>query len=67
VNLEMWNNLINVVNPVYKTDVKDFVKNADTIVTHGIQKEVLIEIDNCNVLKTVFDLVDSSNNYIKNN
>ena len=46
VNLEMWNNLINVVNPVYKTDVKDFVKNADTIVTHGIQKEVLIEIDN---------------------
>lgn len=78
LNLEIWNKFINEVKPVYKTDVKEFVQCSDTIITHGKQKEVLEELDNCNVSKAVFDLTgttektntpnqnDSSNDYREN-
>ena len=60
MNLEIWNNFINEVNPVYKTDVKDFIQCSDAIITHGKQKEVLDELDNYDVSITVFDLTGTS-------
>lgn len=56
VNLEIWNEFINKVNPIYKTDVKDFVQCSDTIIIHGQQKEVVDKINNIEVSKTIFDL-----------
>ena len=60
VNLKIWNKFLKEVNPIYKTDVKDFIQCSDTIIIHGKQTEVLNELLICDVTKNVFDLTNSS-------